>query len=387
MKTRYVAAILLFAFLPTTVPVRALAQDDPVTTAARARFKEGVDAYDKGRYEEARLAFLQAYALKKHPAVLLNLAQSTLRAGHALEAAKYFQQFLKEAQNVTPAQKKDAETGLTESRAKLGRIEIVAPSGTEITLDDKEKVGTAPITEPVDVEPGTHTLKSSTESVRVTAVAGQKVEARFGGAAATPPAIVPVPTPTPSSSSPPPIASDPNAGTAPPPNANNVTVGADRTKRTDLLAPPESMTPVYIGLGVAAAGLVTAIVFAAFKADAQSKADGVANDIRSAAARENPPRAPAGICSDPTASIQQRYGNACRTLRDNNDKVDTNAAIANVSLGVMGAGLVFAAGWYLFAPKKSESTSTATAAGTVRSPAITPFYGYGNAGLTFSGSF
>jgi hypothetical protein len=30
--------------------------------------------FDKGKYEEARLSFLQAYTLKKHPAVLLNLA-------------------------------------------------------------------------------------------------------------------------------------------------------------------------------------------------------------------------------------------------------------------------------------------------------------------------
>jgi hypothetical protein len=374
MKTRHVAAILLFAFLPTTVPTRVFAQDDPVTTAARARFKEGVDFYDKGRYEEARLAFLQAYALKKHPAVLLNLAQSTLRAGHALEAAKYFQQFLKEAQNVTPAQRKDAETGLTESRAKLGRIEIVAPAGTEITLDDKEKIGTAPFTEPVDVDPGTHTLKSPTEAVRVTATAGQKVEAKFGAAASVTPAVVPVPVPTAS----PPVTSDP-AANPPPNNSANVTVGADKSKRTDLLTPPETMAPVYIGLAAAGVGLATAIIFAAFKADAQSKADGVANDIRTAAARENPPRASTGICSDTSASIQQRYGNACRTLRDNNDKVDTNATIANVGVGIMIAGLAFSAGWYLFAPKKSETTAKA--------PSISPYYGFGNAGLSFSGSF
>ena len=112
-----------------------MAQNDPVTMQARARFREGVDAYDKGHYENARLAFLQAYALKKHPAVLVNLAQSSAKAGHPLEAAKYFQQFLKESTNATPKQRLDAENGLAEVRQKLGRIEIVAPSGTEVTLD------------------------------------------------------------------------------------------------------------------------------------------------------------------------------------------------------------------------------------------------------------
>lgn len=381
MKTRHVAAILLLAFLPATVPTRAFAQDDPVTTAARARFKEGVDFYDKGKFEEARLAFLQAYALKKHPAVLLNLAQSSLRAGHNLEASKYFQQFLKEAQNVTPAQRKDAEAGLAEARQKLGRIEIIAPVGSEITLDDKEKIGTAPFAEPVDVEPGPHTLKSPTESVRVTAVAGQKVEARFGGAAAAPPAPAVVPVPA--------TAAPPPSDTAAPPAADpsNVSVGADRPKRTDLLSPPETMTPVYVGLAAASVGLVTAIVFAAFKADAQSKADSVANEIRTNAASDpnvqKGPGAP-GVCAQSNPSVVTRYGNACVTLRDNLDKVDTNATIANVSLGIMGAGLVFAAGWYLFAPKRDKGDVATVAPKT---PAVTPFYGYGNAGLSLSGTF
>src|SRR6476619_7782030 len=103
MKTRRIAAAVLFAFLPVTVQ-------------ARARFKEGVEAFDKGKYEEARLAFLQAYTLKKHPAVLLNLAQSSAKSNHPLEAAKYFQQYLREATTASPQQRRDAETGLAEVR-------------------------------------------------------------------------------------------------------------------------------------------------------------------------------------------------------------------------------------------------------------------------------
>ena len=72
--------------------------EDPTTAVARSRFKEGVDFYDKGQYEQARASFLQAYALKKHPAVLLNLAWSCLKSGHALEAEHYFKQFLSRGQ-------------------------------------------------------------------------------------------------------------------------------------------------------------------------------------------------------------------------------------------------------------------------------------------------
>src|SRR6187551_133351 len=131
MKPRRIAAAVLFTFLPATMSLPAWSQEDAVTLQARARFKEGVEAFDKGKFEEARLAFLQAYTLKKHPAVLLNLAQSSAKSNHPLEAAKYFQQFLKEATTATPQQKKDAEAGLAEARKQIGRIDVVAPPGTE----------------------------------------------------------------------------------------------------------------------------------------------------------------------------------------------------------------------------------------------------------------
>jgi hypothetical protein len=377
MKTRRIAAVVLLTLLPQTVSLPAAAQgEDPVTLQARARFKEGVEAFDKGRYEEARLAFLQAYALKKHPAVLLNLAQSSARSNHPLEAAKYFQQFLKEAPNASPQQRKDAEAGLAEVRKQLGRIEVVAPPGTEITLDD-QKVGTTPF-EALDVEPGVHTLKSPTQTVTVTAVMGQKVEARFGNTA---PSTAPAPVPAPSA----------EAATASPSEAapaQDQPPGADRgpKKRAGLLSPPENMTPVYAGLAVAGVGLVSAVVFAAFKADAQSKADTIHADIsRNATAGRfvdrdgNVVNVAFGACNRGVREFER----ACNTLRENNEKVDTNAMIANISLGVMGAGLLVAGAWYLFAPKRDDAKH----ASAPRGPILTPYAGWNAGGLKISGEF
>ncbi len=377
MKTRRTAAVVLLAFLPQVVALPAFAQaDDPITVQARARFKEGVDFFDHGKYEEARLAFLQAYALKKHPAVLLNLAQSSAKSGHALEAAKYFNQYLKESTTATPEQRRDAESGLAEVRRQIGRIEIVAPAGTEVSLDDKEKLGAAPFSEPIDVEPGPHSLKSSTETVRVTAGAGQKVQAKFGGGGAAP-VVAPVPTPTTAQNDQPP-ANPPPATDNPPPTTEPP--GADKSK-PGLFSPPESMTLVWIGLGVGVVGAAGAIIFAIFKSDAQSKADSVANQIRTAAPQHG--FQAQGICANPAAVTggktgQGDFGTACATLKDNNDKVDTNATIANVSLVVMGVGFATAAGWYLFGPKKESS------AGKIH---VTPYGGYGNAGMIVGGSF
>jgi len=365
MKTSRIAAAVLVAFLSSSVPHRAAAQDDPVTMQARARFKEGVDFYDKGQYENARLAFLQAYALKKHPAVLLNLAQSSAKAGHPLEGAKYFQQFLKESTSASPQQRADAESGLAEVRQKLGRIEIVAPAGTEITLDEKDRLGTAPFTDPVDVEPGAHSLRAPNETVRVTANAGQKVQARFGGG------VQPV-APVPVAPAPGPVTPAP----APPPAETSTYAPADVDTGTK---EPLPMWPGYAGIGVAGAGLIGVILFAAFKADAQSKADSVASEIRDAANKRG--ISSVGICSSTNASIQKDFGGACNTLRQNNDKVDTNATIANVSGVVLGVGAAFAITWLIAVPIANRKRKTAEI------PVITPYAGYGNGGFTLSGSF
>jgi hypothetical protein len=365
MKTRRIAAALLFAFLPSTITLPAIADDDPTTVQARARFKEGVDYFDKGKYEDARLAFLQAYSLKKHPAVLLNLAQSCAKSGHTLEAAKYFQQFLKEASTATPAQRKDAESGLAEVRQKLGRVEVVAPPGTDISVDDQGKVGTTPM-DPIDVEVGQHTIKSPTQNVTVIAVSGQKVEARFGPKAVEPPPGLP------------PQGGANTPAETPPPAHDTVT--ADTGKHPGLFSPPDSMTPVYIGLIAAGIGAAGAVVFALFKSDAQSKADTVANTIRAEATKDG--FATQGVCNNPSAT---NFTAACNTLRDNNNKVDTDATVANVSLVVMGVGLVVAGAWYLAGPKGGDSKPKSGRA--PQRPILTPYAGAHNGGFALSGEF
>src|ERR1700757_2555642 len=143
MRTTSLALILAVSMSPILLPTASSAQtgaEDPITASARARFKEGVEFYDKGEYEQARASFLQAYALKKHPAVLLNLAWSCLKSGHALEADKYFKQFLAEGKDITDKQRSDANDGLTQTRARVGRIEVSAAAGTEVTVDG-ERVG------------------------------------------------------------------------------------------------------------------------------------------------------------------------------------------------------------------------------------------------------
>jgi hypothetical protein len=51
--------------------------------------KEGVEFYDKGQYESARLAFIQAYALKKHPAAFPEVLATSSRSGEGIESREH----------------------------------------------------------------------------------------------------------------------------------------------------------------------------------------------------------------------------------------------------------------------------------------------------------
>src|SRR5258706_16471809 len=134
MRTRSCIAALVLAASSAALPCRyAAAQEkDAVTEMAKHRFQEGVKFFDQKRYEEARAAFLQAYALKHHPAVLLNLAQCEIRSGHNLEAARHFAAFLHQSPDASPAQRAEAEKGLASPRSQLGRIQVSAASGADV---------------------------------------------------------------------------------------------------------------------------------------------------------------------------------------------------------------------------------------------------------------
>lgn len=374
-----------------SLPSASYAQaDDPLTIQARSRFKEGVEAYDKGQYEAARASFLQAYALKNHPAVLLNLAQSCLRANHALEAIKYFQQYLRQVQAPTAQQRHDAESGLEEARSKVGHVDIQAPAGTEVSIVGGERLGNAPFGEGVDLEPGTYTFKSratdgSSDTAKVTVVAGQRAQVKVGTQSGATPIPTPVPTPTPTptpnvpATPPDPSTSqaDPNAG------GNKVDKGVETpSKPTNIFSPPKTYVPVIIGGVVGAAGIVGAIVFVISKGNAQSSADSVDATIRSTAKQRG--FNPVGICSS-TVKGASDFASACNTYKGDLDQVNQDATAANVSGVLAGAGILFAAGWYLFAPKRDAADSAPTT-----SINVAPLIGvgvHGPSGLSVSGSF
>ncbi len=388
MRTRPIAAALFLAFAPMAfaAPSRGqTAAEDPTTAMARARFKEGVDFYDKGEFDQARVSFLQAYALKKHPAVLLNLAWSCLKSGHALEGERYFKQFLSEGKDITDKQRADASDGLAQTHAKLGRVDVIAPPGTEVTIDG-DKVGTTPLAEPVSVEAGAHTVKfkasdGTTDTESVSVLGGEKAAARFARPAAAGPFPPPAPAQTSEAepASPPPVAEAPREATEPPPKKE----AAASVSKKSIFAAPDNMAPIYVGGVLTLAGAGVAIGMSVAKGQAQNRADSTAALIRSNGGRRcSPPTYDPSVIAHPTGAQQNSLAAACAAFTSDNNDVDTDALMGNIAVGV-GAAALLGTVIYWLASSKGDDSRHSSASTTV----LVPVIGRSTGGFSLSGTF
>lgn len=325
-------------------PADAHAQD-ATTEMARQRFQEGVRFYDAGQYEKARAAFLQAWALKRHPAVLLNLAQSELRSNHAADAANHFAQYLRENTEATAAEKADAESGLTSAKAKVAEVSITAESGAEVFVDG-EPAGRAPLPGPVYLDPGSHNveqrLAGETKTEVVTAIAGQQESVDFtgssGGAAA---AAVPAGPAAGSGTAP--------AGEGEPPGGDtgfSVSTDDEREPFLDWY----TSTPIAWALsGVGVAGLGVGIGMSIASNNEYSDANSFKRQILSEADRLNLDQPP---CNPPPSQI---FASACNRFQSARDSGDNKKVGSIVAYAVGGAALAGVGVYYFIDGKKSSS--------------------------------
>ncbi|WP_437960955.1 hypothetical protein WME76_15825 [Sorangium sp. So ce119] len=232
MKTRACAPVLLLSFIAPALlteagltssllsePSSFAQSSDAVTEVARQRYEDGVQAYDAGRFEDARTAFRQVYTLKRHPAVLLNLGQSELRSNHLEDAGNHLQQFLREHTAATPEQRAAAEKAIADVKRRTGFIVVVADAnGADISIDGV-LIGKAPLPDPVFVTPGKHTLFATYQDRSATT----QVDAKIGAAT---PATLTLGT---TGAAPAPVAGAPTPGPAAPPGAPTSTLPGTAT--------------------------------------------------------------------------------------------------------------------------------------------------------------
>jgi len=397
---------------------------DTVTEIARQRYQEGVKAFDAGRYEDARAAFLQAYALKRHPAVLLNIGQSELRSGHYEDAGNHLQQFLREDKGATPDQRGVAEKGIGEAKKRAGFvIVIVDAQGSDVSIDGA-LVGKAPILDPVFVKPGKHTIfavyQGKSAATVVDARAGSAATANVvlgvpGAAPATPPpaATPPAATPPPATTAPAttapattaPLATAPPPATTPPPAyppaagpASGASGGFTLGMMPGAGPAPDQVSsgreplfhwfkrkPIaWVGVGVTGVGLIMGVTTSIIAGSASSSADDLTNQI----AEQQKIRKETGlpVCGDRDTGAGgiAFYDKACSMLRDDISTYNTAMPLAVTGWVLFGVGAIGTAAyamldWY---PKKSQTTASGP-----RILAVTPVVSSTQQGIGIAGTF
>ncbi len=403
-RARSLALLLSASFVGLcsvpVLPSTAYAQDDAVLKMARERFQEGVKYYDQKKYDDARAAFLQAYALKKHPAVLLNLAQSELHSGHEADAAKHFAKFLREGgAEASASEKQDAQKGLAAARAKVAEITVTVNQANAEVFVDNQSQGKAPLAGPIYLMPGSHTIEArqggKAGTVNVNAAAGMtnSVSITIGAPPTTMPAAA-AGGPPPAGAAPPMGGGEPTAPTGPatnpPPPGGGPGDQAGGGFKMDTSGSREPFLKwaahnklAWVGGGVTVVGLGAGIGFALASHSAYGSADDVAAKIKADFAQTHPGENPAGLCNNP--SLASRYGNACKQYQDNVNTGDTDKTLSVVGFvlaGVAAGGTVV----YYFVDSKKKPADSAAADNGVRAafvPIVAPSVG----GLGVVGTF
>jgi hypothetical protein len=127
------------------------------TAHARQLFEAGVTDYDAGNYSEALAHFQEAYRLKPHPLVRVNIANCYDKLGQPALAMQHFEAFLASGEG-SPAQRDEVQTALGTLQKRVGRVALtVVPDGAQIVVDEHDE-RYAPLTEPILLTMGSHRL-------------------------------------------------------------------------------------------------------------------------------------------------------------------------------------------------------------------------------------
>lgn len=154
------ATITLLCVLGLCAVSNAKADDPDSVKQARALFSQGVEHYDDGDYQLALDSFKEAYRLRPHPVVLVNIANCYDRLGRLSEAAYYFEKYLEKAESGA-SQRKEVEEALEQLYRKMGELLLtVVPDDSKVMIDDL-RLRRSPDRDSIRLTAGIHDIKVS----------------------------------------------------------------------------------------------------------------------------------------------------------------------------------------------------------------------------------
>ena len=151
-----IAPLALVIVLVAAMP--AAAQTDPRTEAS-AHFERGTDLFNEGRYDAALAEFERAYAIAPALPVLYNLGRVHAELGQPVASARAYQRYLDEGRDTLPAARRiEVERELARQRDRIGHLRVEANVDGAIVSVDGSDVATTPLTAPIDLGGGTHSI-------------------------------------------------------------------------------------------------------------------------------------------------------------------------------------------------------------------------------------
>jgi hypothetical protein len=171
-----------FALCANVAWAQGAKDSSPEYLEAKQRLQEGKTLYGQHNLEGARLKFEQACAVLKTPACLRALGLSQFYTGRYLEALPNLQKSLDDPELDT-ASRKEVSDLVQQAFDKTAHVEVRAPGGGHIRIDDNIDAGNAPLATSVNVTVGTHaitvTVGDKTERMEVDCQAGKVTQADF----------------------------------------------------------------------------------------------------------------------------------------------------------------------------------------------------------------
>ena len=124
---------------------------------------DGAAKFASGDWEGARLAYLDAWLIKQHPAVAADMSAAEMKLGRYREAAEHLKYSLKHVPLVQTDKRDAVEGQLNECLAHLAPLTITTNVGGAVVTVDTLRVGRSPLPDAVLVDPGTHKLQAFAE--------------------------------------------------------------------------------------------------------------------------------------------------------------------------------------------------------------------------------
>lgn len=150
-------------------PADGRERPSPELEEARRLYDEGLALLLRNDFEQARAKFLVAWTLKKHWQIAGNLGASELALGMFPAAAEHLTVAIRiwsdkdVPAGTLPRIREELDNmrrALAEARMKVGTIETdITPAGAEVFLDGT-KVGSAPLLDPLFVDPEPHQVEA-----------------------------------------------------------------------------------------------------------------------------------------------------------------------------------------------------------------------------------